>query len=244
MNLQNGFFRLTLVLSVLAGISLLYLAGDYRYKIYTVERNIIEYLGPLTPPLPEGFVLDKPEPLPNEKNNVKGNSIGKNSKPIPEKAPKATTFTFNWFKKTEPTTADCEAIFLAVEEMKQGISKNTVAELLQKIRSKYHAYYDLSDYVLLNKLAKKYPAWKDVLKRWENAPKEITPEGRLPLDLFAEDSSFTTTYTILKIENRIKWIRLILVGSTGFASVWLVYAFIRWVLIGFIIRGFKDKSTS
>ena len=38
--------------------------------------------------------------------------------------------------------------------------------------------------------------------------------------------------------------RLILVGFfTGFASIWLIYAVIKWVVIGFIVGGFKDRST-
>jgi|WetSurSiteA1Bulk_404760.scaffolds.fasta_scaffold56353_2 hypothetical protein len=37
---------------------------------------------------------------------------------------------------------------------------------------------------------------------------------------------------------------LILIGFTsGFAPVWLIYAFIKWVVIGFIAGGFKDRNT-
>ena len=28
----------------------------------------------------------------------------------------------------------------------------------------------------------------------------------------------------------------------GFASVWAIYAFVRWIIIGFIVRGFKDTE--
>jgi hypothetical protein len=50
-------------------------------------------------------------------------------------------------------------------------------------------------------------------------------------------------YTILKKAVRpIKWNRLFLALSIGFASVWLIYAIIRWVVIAFIVGGFKHKT--
>ena len=39
----------------------------------------------------------------------------------------------------------------------------------------------------------------------------------------------------------IGWKAPIFVFIIGFASVWLLYAFIRWIIIGFIVRGFKSK---
>jgi len=38
------------------------------------------------------------------------------------------------------------------------------------------------------------------------------------------------------------WRELSLLAFIGFASPWLIYLFIRWVIFGFIVSGFKGKS--
>jgi hypothetical protein len=37
------------------------------------------------------------------------------------------------------------------------------------------------------------------------------------------------------------WRELTLLGFGGFAFVWLIYLFVRWIIIGFIVSGFKGK---
>lgn len=41
---------------------------------------------------------------------------------------------------------------------------------------------------------------------------------------------------------KVGWRELSLLAFVGFASTWLVYLFIRWVIIAFIIGAFKSKS--
>jgi len=38
------------------------------------------------------------------------------------------------------------------------------------------------------------------------------------------------------------WIELASLAFIGFASPWIVYLFIRWVVVGFIVGGFRDKT--
>ena len=47
---------------------------------------------------------------------------------------------------------------------------------------------------------------------------------------------------IEKTEKPIKWDSFFSVMGIGFASVWLVYGFMRWVVISFIVGGFKHKT--
>ncbi len=38
------------------------------------------------------------------------------------------------------------------------------------------------------------------------------------------------------------WRELTLLGFGGFASVWFIYFFVRWIVVGLIASGFKAKS--
>ena len=38
--------------------------------------------------------------------------------------------------------------------------------------------------------------------------------------------------------------QLLSIMGIGFASCWLVYAFIRWIVVAFIIEGFRYKANS
>lgn len=54
-----------------------------------------------------------------------------------------------------------------------------------------------------------------------------------------------TGFTVLeKTAPSIKWLRFFLIMGIGFISVWLVYAFIRWVIVAFIAGGFRHKANS
>ena len=259
MNIKKGFFRLVLVLSALTGISLLYISGNSRYKIYTVKRDMLYKIPIPLEALFEGRNKDYSSVM--HTYIVTDTTSGKKAELTGESPPtekelnnifslirkellsvtKVLTVNFKWFEETEPTTVDYDAIFLADEQLRKGISKDAFFELLQKFRYKYPEYNDLSDYDLLNRLAKKYPVWKDVLKKWEKETERVTPQSKSPPYDIAKNSSFITTYTILKIEDRINWTRLVLVGGKVFVFIWFIYAFIMWVIIGFIVGGFKNK---
>ncbi len=157
----------------------------------------------------------------------------------------AETVNFEWYEKSLPTFDDLWVIF-------QGVSKETSGNKIQKFRNCFHEYDDLDDYELLNRLAKKYSTWKDVLIRWErkgenesrqmSIMRQFVPIKPIPIkpeEIIWDDEA---TYSILKIENGIKWNTLLFMGGIGFVSVWAIYAFISWVIISFIVRGFKAKS--
>ena len=64
-----------------------------------------------------------------------------------------------------------------------------------------------------------------------------------PLGLLT-DKEKLPTYTILKkTVNPIKWNKFFYKMAIGFTSIWLIYAFIRWVMVFFVIGGFKSKTT-
>ena len=57
-----------------------------------------------------------------------------------------------------------------------------------------------------------------------------------------EGAYITYSYKILGEEDVFEWKGFIGMGIKSFILVWLVYAFIRWVIIGFIVGGFKHKT--
>lgn len=61
------------------------------------------------------------------------------------------------------------------------------------------------------------------------------------MDIIINDDKFNITE---KTANPIKWNRFFLILGKGFISIWIVYAFIRWVVIAFIIGGFRHKANS
>jgi hypothetical protein len=48
---------------------------------------------------------------------------------------------------------------------------------------------------------------------------------------------------LVDITTHINWNRFFLVMTISFTSVWFLYAFVRLVFIGFILKGFKNKSS-
>ena len=58
----------------------------------------------------------------------------------------------------------------------------------------------------------------------------------------SEGTYITYSYTILGEKDVFEWKGFIGTGVTSFILVWFVYAFIRWVIIAFVIGGFKNKS--
>jgi hypothetical protein len=57
----------------------------------------------------------------------------------------------------------------------------------------------------------------------------------------SEGAYITYCYTMLGKKNVIDWKGFIGMGITSFILVWFIYAFIRWVIIAFVIGGFKNK---
>lgn len=60
---------------------------------------------------------------------------------------------------------------------------------------------------------------------------------------FFDDPDWQKHLRLLDITTHINWNRFFLVMGISFASVWFLYAFVRLVIIGFILEGFKNKSS-
>jgi len=58
----------------------------------------------------------------------------------------------------------------------------------------------------------------------------------------SEGAYITYSYTILGEKDVFEWKGFIGMGIKSFILVWFVYAFIRWVIIAFVVGGFKNKS--
>ena len=49
-------------------------------------------------------------------------------------------------------------------------------------------------------------------------------------------------YRVYRLSFKVGWRELSLLALVGFASTWVIHLFIRWVVIAFIVRGFKEKG--
>jgi hypothetical protein len=130
---------------------------------------------------------------------------------------KELTVTFHADVETQFDNADFAEIFHEVEELK---SKNT------------------GEIIDLEEKQGRINDWKEVpIEEWEKA----TPIDKI-------DREKLPTYTILKKTVKpIKWnnffYKMAIGFTSGFTSIWVIYAFIRWVIVFFVIGGFKSKAT-
>lgn len=58
---------------------------------------------------------------------------------------------------------------------------------------------------------------------------------------FFDDPDWQKHLILADITTHINWNRFFLVMAISFTSVWFLYAFVRLVIIGFILEGFKNK---
>ena len=84
-----------------------------------------------------------------------------------------------------------------------------------------------------------------IQEEWEKA----TPvEGRKrivdPLDVETSKHPIDLLSGRYFISFKPGWKELTFLAIVGFASPWLIYLFIRWVIVAFVIGGFKDKTSS
>lgn len=59
---------------------------------------------------------------------------------------------------------------------------------------------------------------------------------------FFDDPDYQKHLYLADITTHINWNRFFLVMAISFTSVWFLYAFVRFAIIGFILKGFKNKS--
>jgi hypothetical protein len=83
---------------------------------------------------------------------------------------------------------------------------------------------------------------------WEGYPLKIGvgfyPSGNTYRidNKFFDDPDYQKHLYLADITTHINWNRFFLVMAISFTSVWILYAFVRFAIIGFILEGFKNKS--
>lgn len=195
MNVRKGFFRLSVVLSVLVGVIAILTTG-YRYKIYEVKEEIY-YVKPAEAPMPI-FTSDKDEAdflagiygfdlRGALKKGYSNREIIDHLKQEAKPKPIFTrTMKFEWEEMSRtPTDSDYEKHFPIEKEEKEWVLKERIKD---------------------------------------------------------EGFHRNARYIVLGVEDAIRWKKLILRWVLGFSLVWVLYAFIRWVVITFVLGGFKHKT--
>jgi len=192
MNKRKGFFRVTLVLSILIGI----------ITPFWFERIVGQIV--IHVKFPDDWADMSSQQKQNHIDSLLSNNI-----------------RFSLLSETSQ---------LKIREDLRKEYSTKVEMLLQDFRKKYPEYDDLDDLTLAEKLANKFPEYSDLARKVgilneAKRRKLLTPN---PLDVFMQPG----------------WKESSLLGFLGFASIWLIYLFIRWVIIAFVIGGFKDKTSS
>jgi len=163
----------------------------------------------------------------------------------------------------EPALSDFDILFREAESTNKTLIKvNTMIKIQVEGRGVEYFPEGTPEEVILEKLRKKYPPpnirtpeaptkKKDIFdivseestqnklhKEWEKA----TPID--PNKVVWDETPKLPTYTVLKkTVNPIKWNKFFYEMAIGFASIWVIYVFIRWVVVFFVIGGFKGKAT-
>lgn len=185
MNIRKGFFRITLVLSVLCGIlTLIYsddIFGDAILGFGRRSRDITIMI-----------------PLPNDWE----------SKPLKQKLNSIDELLI--FKKKDEKRKESSSVEEALEGFRKAMSLNDYSKLTP--REQQNVKRRLREQIIFDD--KKTP--KDKERR--NYYVSSGPDWR--------ELGF-----------------LVFFGFTiGFVPVWLIYAFTKWAVLGFIAGGFKGKS--
>ena len=87
-------------------------------------------------------------------------------------------------------------------------------------------------------------------KIWHGSPLRIA-EGYYPSShyklgprtKFFDDPNSHDYIKLVDVTTHTNWNRFFLVMAISFSSVWFLYLFVRLVIIGFILEGFKNKSS-
>jgi len=195
MNLQKGFFRLTLILALLCGTLTLYFPVSKEIKYGDVFRD-----KKINIPLPNDWknkaVQEKLDALDDD---LFFSNLVLNGEPV-EKYPFATV-----------------PVEISSPEDLENYKKDVETQLESHKKNLREAFFsDLS------------PKEKQNLK--EKLKEAIASDGERQNYLVSLGPRWT------------KICLLILKTFTlGFASVWLIYAFIRWIIVAFIVDGFRDR---
>jgi len=221
MNVRKGFFRLTLVLSFLCGILTLYSLPD---DIFGTRSRDIE----ITIPLPNDWE--------NKKLQQKLNSIDELLISLMRK---------EYLKEKEKSEARAELFkfemershnFMTIGEWKKEFEKEnekrkkTGLKPLERPDPGAIPGYSYSPYSTLTSREQ-----QNVKRRLRD--QIISDEKKLPKDRERRNYYVSSGPTWRELSF------LVFIGFIiGFTPVWLIYGFTRWVIIAFIVGGFKSKS--
>jgi hypothetical protein len=215
MNIRKGFFRLTLVLSFLCGILTLYSLSDDI--LGTRSRDI-----KITIPLPNDWQNRTLQEKLNSIDEVMIGLVDLENKTFAEERKASEEWAKFSAKRHYITLEDIEK---ENEKRKKAGLKPLPPRLLPpSIIDSPHGYSSLTS-----------REQRNVKRRLKE--QIISDEKKLPRDRGRKN---------YYVSSGPDWRELsppIFVGFTiGFAAIWLIYAFMKWVVIGFIIGGFKGKS--
>ena len=240
MNKRKGFFRLTLVLSFLFGIMTLYFSEDI-FKDPVLGEGVYKKV---KIPLPSGWrdkILQEKLDMIDELDTKMRDWETKRIQEEKEKEKKADEQREKADEQREKVQKKREKAGPTITPAPPGVrippsfgtpdtSVEDAQESLDELRERmsgsvYIDYYKLSP---KEKLNVKKQLRMEIISDEKEMPKHR--RGRNYYVSLAPDWK-KISFTILAQ------------FTIGFALVWLIYAFIRWVIIGFIMGGFKYKST-
>jgi len=226
MNKRKGFFRLTLILSVVCGISTLYFSDHFR------------------DPAPRGFRsrdIKITVPLSGDWGN----------KTLQQKLNSIDELLISLMRKEflrEKEESEARAEWFK-SELERGHGFRTRGDILKESLKEEEKRKKAG----LKPLQPPDPGWNhlvlphyysDLTSREQQNVKRrlrdqiISDEKRLPKD------GERPNYYVSSGPDWRELSFLVFIGFIiGFAPVWLIYAFIRWVVIAFIIGGFRSKSS-
>ena len=222
MNIKKGFFRLTLILSVLFGILTLIFLKDND----TVSRDI-----EITVPLPSDWE--------NKTLQQKLNSIDELLISLMRK---------EYLKEKEESEARAEWFKF---KMERGLNYATIGEWKKEVEKENEKRKKAGLKPLQPpapgsqsyRMGLVFPRYYDLTSRKQQNVKRrlrdqiISDEKRLP-----KDRERRNYYVSSGPDWREISFLIFAKFGIGFVSAWLIYAFIRWVIIAFIVGGFKGKS--
>lgn len=223
MNFKKGLFRLTLVLSISVGII-------------------------------SSFVMIEREPYTKYKVKRTGEGI------------KELTVTFLWHEERNPDTFDFLEVFQEAEKTNKNVIEvnPTITTDFTPVeeKGKGTGIIDPLEVKPQGTVTKAPPI---VREGGKGKPKFVDPFDPLGLldkerkskedlswlpnppvsqkEVKKEPMSAESFTIVKKTANPIKWNRFFLIMGIGFTSIWFIYAFIRWVIVFFVIGGFKSKAT-
>lgn len=235
MNKRKGFFRLTLVLSFLCGILTLYFPDNIfehptfrKSKHRTVKIPLLSDWGDKT----RQEKLDIIDKLDTKLRDWQKKRIQEEEEERKKAAEEREKIAEEWEKAgLNPwMTTVGELIKINKEREKRGLPPLPLRPFpripgVGIVDIVYIDYYKLSPKEKLN-----------VKKQLRG--KITSGEKEMP-----KDKGRRNYYVSLSPDWKKISFLILTTFTMGFASVWLIYAFIRWVVIGFIMGGFKYKST-